>query len=98
MLRAQNSGRAREHGLLEVAVMRGDSMEILNLDDARHLKFDLASDPGELTDLDGVATAPTSELLAWRDRIETGLATAPQEPVDLDAESAAKLRALGYLD
>ena len=98
MLSAQNSGRAREHGLLEVAIMRGENMEILNLEDARHLRFDLVSDPGELADPDGAGTAPTPELLAWRDRIETGLATVPQEPVDLDAESAAKLRALGYLD
>ena len=98
VLRAQNSGRAREKGLLEVALLQGGSMEILNLEDSRRLRFDLTTDPGEGADLDGVGTSPTAELLAWRDRIETGLATASEEPVDLDAESAAKLRALGYLD
>ena len=98
VLRAQDSHRARERGLVEVAVMRGARKESLTLEDARHLLFDLASDPGERADLDGGATGLSAELLAWRDRIETGLAAAPNEPADLDTESAAKLQSLEYLE
>ena len=40
---------------------------------------------------------PSEPLGAWRDAVEHGLATAPDlPPVEIDEESAKKLRALGY--
>ena len=76
--------RARRAGLLEVGVLDGGKIESLRL--ARPAR-------------DEIAPAGSAALEACRAEIRAGLAEADRlAPPELDAESAAELRALGYLD
>lgn len=97
-LRSPDPAQVRRAGLLGVALARGGAKEWLDLAPARRRVFDLDTDPDERADRGGGA-APSAELAAWLAAVRDGLARAEDLPAgDLDAESAAKLRALGYLD
>jgi arylsulfatase A-like enzyme len=99
VLTAQERGNARRKGLLEVARIEGDRKEIYRLGERVLRLFDLVRDPGETRDLAGGAAAPSGDLQAWLERVGRGLTASDRlAPADLDAESLAKLRALGYAD
>jgi hypothetical protein len=98
VLHAQDARQARRGGLLEVAMLADGKKEVLRVQNGRdHRLHDLAADPGERVNLIAGNDEPTDPLGAWRDEVEHGLATAPDlPPVDVDAESVEKLKALGY--
>jgi len=94
----QVAERARRAGLLEVGLARDGRLETLRL--AGHEAF---SRPfGARVPAGGAAIAepaPSRELTACLEEIRAGLGAADRyEPPALDAEAAAELRALGYLD
>ncbi|MDX1643960.1 MAG: sulfatase [Thermoanaerobaculia bacterium] len=93
------SVEARVGGLLELGRVVGNRKEVLDLRHGTVRIYDLSRDPDELTDLSSPGETPSAELLAWRREVEKGLqASSDLPPPDLDAESLARLRALGYLD
>ena len=98
VLQAQDSRVARRAGLLEIGILEDGKKEVLRIQNGReHRLHDLAADPTEVHDLAAGNDEPSDPLGAWRDEVEHGLATAPDlPPVEVDEESAAKLKALGY--
>ena len=98
VLQAQDARQARRSGLLEIGVLEGGTKEVLRIQNGReHRLHDLAADPAEQRNLAAGNDEPTDPLGAWRDEVEHGLATAPDlPPVEIDEESAKKLRSLGY--
>jgi arylsulfatase A-like enzyme len=98
VLSAQEARQARRGGLLEVGILDGGRKEVLRIQNGReHRLHDLAADPAETRNLAAGNDEPSEPLGAWRDAVEHGLATAPDlPPVEIDEESAKKLRALGY--
>jgi choline-sulfatase len=99
VLSAQEAAQARRRGLLEVARIDGDRKEIYRLGERTLKVYDLARDPGELHDLARSAMAPSGDLETWLASVTRGLAASDRlAPPDLDAESLARLRALGYAD
>jgi arylsulfatase A-like enzyme len=96
VLSAQEAGNARRKGLLEVAVLTGFRKEIFRVNENRRWLFDLLRDPGETRSLDP-RSAPAADLQAWMTSVRKGLAASDQVlATQIDAESAARLRALGY--
>jgi choline-sulfatase len=96
---AGDADRAREKGLLEVAILRGGKKEVLRVKTGVRRLFDVAADPGELGSLVAPDSPPSPELKAWLDLVEKGLKAAGDLPVGpLDDESLKKMRALGYVD
>jgi arylsulfatase A-like enzyme len=100
VLSAQEAHSARRKGLLEVAVLHGWRKEIFQVGDGRRWMFDLLRDPGETRSL--AATNPanaSADLQAWMATVRKGLAVSDQVlATNIDAESAARLRALGYAE
>lgn len=91
--------RARESGLLEVAILQAGSKEVMRVKSGVHRLFDLEADPGELDNQVPRGSEPSAELAAWLARVEAGLQAARNLPInDLDAESIERLKALGYVD
>jgi arylsulfatase A-like enzyme len=60
--------------------------------------FDLRSDPGERTDRAAAAARLRAELDALLAAAVSGASRSAAAPLDLDAEAAEQLRALGYLN
>ena len=95
--------RARRRGMLGFGfgVRRGDWKYIEALEQGQRKLFDLASDPGERTDLAAREAERVSELSAaiasWREH-ETANAVAVQPPPLRSKEVRRKLRALGYVE
>ncbi|MGH7341047.1 MAG: hypothetical protein ACREKH_11200, partial [Candidatus Rokuibacteriota bacterium] len=79
-------------------ILDGDRKEVLRIQNGReHRLHDLAADPAERRNLAAGNDEPSAPLGAWRETVEHGLATAPDlPPVEIDEESAKKLKALGY--
>lgn len=102
VLSAQEVGSARRKGLLEVAVLTGWRKEIFRVNENRRQVFDLLRDPGEIRSLDprAVSAGVTSaDLRSWMTSVRKGLAASDQVlATRIDAESAARLRALGYAE
>ena len=100
VLSAQEAGNARRHGLLEIAILDGDRKEIFRPNDRTHRLYNLAADPQETRDL--ARQTPTSpSLTAWLTQVTAGLTTSDRLAAPLpalDADSLAKLKALGYAD
>jgi arylsulfatase A-like enzyme len=95
----EDARHARRRGLLKVGVLRGDLKEILVLERGELLRFELDEDPGEQRGTDGTAAQASPELLAWRQRVVEGLVEADSlPPPEVDAETAERMRSLGYLD
>jgi len=88
---------ARREGLLAVARLREGVKEVLLLPSARRRLFDLRADPAE-RGRPGEDAAASRELADWFATVENGLAASDAPGAQVDAESAARLRALGYLD
>ncbi len=101
VLSLREAAAARRNGLLAVGMLAGSRMEILTPGappNRRHELYDLARDPGERTDL-GATGTPSAGLRAWLATVTRGLALSDRRaPAAPDAESAAKLRALGYAE
>jgi len=102
VLSAQEAGSARRKGLLEVAVLTGWRKEIFRVSENRRWTFDLLRDPGEVRSLDPRAassSAGSAGLQSWMTSVRKGLAASDQVlATHIDAESAARLRALGYAE
>jgi hypothetical protein len=61
--------------------------------------FDVEADPGELNDLAEPGARPSEPLQIWLRTVREGLKAASDIPAaEIDAESEAHLKALGYLD
>jgi len=87
----------RRAGLLEVAVIQGGIKEILRVRGGRRARFDLTHDPGERANLADAGSELSAGLERWLELVDRGLNdqdVIPPQPID--AETAAKLRALGY--
>jgi arylsulfatase A-like enzyme len=97
VLSAREAASARRNGLLEVGVLSGGRKEVFGMADRRHWLFDLARDPREDRSL-ALAGAPLSpDLRGWMDAVHRGLAASDRLlSARIDAESAARLRSLGY--
>lgn len=103
VLSAQEAQSARRKGLLEIAVLSGSRKEIFRIGEKRRWVFDLLRDPGELRNLLEPRKAPPSALSAdlrtWMTNVQRGLVASDRVlTTQVDAESAAKLRALGYAE
>ncbi len=97
--RVSGEQNARQSGLLEVAVLRGRSKEVLRLENRSRRLFDLGLDPAELLGRAAAGGRPSPELLAWLAEVEQGLRKASDLPTAaLDAASLEQLKALGYVD
>jgi arylsulfatase A-like enzyme len=88
---------ARRRGLLQVGRLAAGRKEIWSLGDGRHWLLDLGADPGE-SGAPHPAGDPSAALRAWRAEVERGLASSDRRASAAvpDAESLARLRALGY--
>ena len=87
----------RRAGLLEVAVIQGGVKEILRVRGGRRARFDLTRDPGERTNLADAGSELSAGLERWLAVVDRSLNdqdVVPPQP--LDAETAAKHRALNY--
>ncbi|HEX3129905.1 MAG TPA: sulfatase [Thermoanaerobaculia bacterium] len=99
VLSAKEVGSARRKGLLEVAVLDGWRKEIFRINENRRWVFDLLRDPGELRSLDPRVASKSAGLQGWMTSVRKGLAASDQVlATHIDAESAARLRALGYAE
>jgi len=99
VLSKHDSELARRSGLLQVGLIRGNSKELFHVRTQRGERFDLAVDPGELRSLGGPAVPPTEGVLGWMKTVYDGLARGDDTPLEpLDAETAARLESLGYVD
>ncbi len=99
VLSRHDSDLARRSGLLAVAVIQRGVKEIFRIQNRRHRRFNLASDPVEHRDLTLPKASPTGDLQDWMRLVYSGLnnldATPPKP---LDEESIEQLRSLGYAD
>jgi hypothetical protein len=61
--------------------------------------FDLLRDPGEIRSLDPREVSTSANLQGWMTSVRKGLTASDQVlATQIDAESAARLRALGYAE
>lgn len=99
VLSSREAGTARRKGLLEVAVLTGWRKEVFRIHENRRWVFDLLRDPGELRSLDPRAASASANLQGWMASVRKGLAASDLVlATQIDAESAAQLRALGYAE
>ena len=74
--------------------------EVFRVNENRRWMFDLLRDPGETRGLDPRAVsagAASADLRGWIASVRKGLTASDQVlATQIDAESAARLRALGY--
>jgi arylsulfatase A-like enzyme len=99
VLSAQEAGNARRKGLLEVAVLTGSRKEVFRINENRRWMFDLLRDPGEIRGFDPKTKSSSADLQAWMTSVRKGLVASDQVlATHIDAESAARLRALGYAE
>jgi len=99
VLSNHDSDVARRAGLLEVAVVREGTKEILRVKSGRLWNFDLVEDPLELDNLAQNESAPTENLAEWTEVVASGLTAAEDiPPTVLDDETMAQLKALGYAE
>jgi len=90
---------ARRKGLLAVGLIDGTRKEILLVGSGRLQIWNLETDPGELNNLSETDSDASDDLAGWIRAIETGLTLLDESPPEpLDEASAARLRALGYVD
>ena len=96
---AHESDRARSKGLLAVAHIAGERKEILRVNSNERMLFDLTGDPGELSSLVPLASAPSEQLVRCVGDISAGLGSLDRlSTKKLDDETVEQLRALGYLE
>ncbi len=98
------NNKAREGGLLEVAIIEGQRKELLDLR-AKSAKgpkrkiYDFVQDPRELRNLTDSTTPPSTRLESWLAVVRQGLKLSNDLPAaELDEEALEKLKALGYID
>jgi arylsulfatase A-like enzyme len=99
VLSAKEAKSARARGLLEVAVVTGSRKEIFRIGEKKRWVFDLLRDPRELRSLDPRAASVSAGLRTWMASVAKGLTASDRVlATQIDAESAARLRALGYAE
>jgi arylsulfatase A-like enzyme len=99
VLSVQEAKSARSRGLLEVAVLSGGRKEIFRIGEKQRWVFDLLKDPRETRSLDPRAAAVSADLRSWMTSVTRGLTASDQVlAIQIDPESAARLRALGYAE
>ena len=99
VLSAQEAKTARRKGLLEVAVLSGSRKEIFRIGEKKRWVFDLLRDPKEIRSLGVRAASISADLKTWMASVTKGLTASDRVlATQIDAESAAKLRALGYAE
>ncbi|HLF56663.1 MAG TPA: sulfatase [Thermoanaerobaculia bacterium] len=95
----QRAQRARRAGLLEVGLLVGGELEVVNLAHGTRRLYPLGAAAGERSDPVESSSAPSAALESCLEEIRAGLEEADRYvPPELDAESIEQLRALGYLD
>jgi choline-sulfatase len=97
VLSTQEAASARRKGLLEIAMLAGGRKEVFRIGESRRWLFDLMRDPREEhgTALAGHLLSP--DLRVWMEAVNRGLTASDRLlSAQVDAESAAKLRSLGY--
>jgi hypothetical protein len=86
----------------ELRGLQHDRHKYIWSSDGREELYDLASDPGERTDMaaadEGRLRAFRTLHQAWLDETAGGDGAGDRRRVDLDREVATSLRALGYFD
>ncbi len=98
------NNKAREGGLLEVAFIKGQRKELLDLrpknaKGPNRKVYDFVQDPRELKNLSDPTASPSQEIKSWLALVRRGLKLANNLPAaELDAEALEKLKALGYID
>ena len=90
---------------LRVRTYRAGSLKLVETSDGSALLFDLATDPGEMTDLADTRRGDLARLQGELDTWSAALALPPLDATlepgaepDLDPEARERLRALGYVD
>jgi arylsulfatase A-like enzyme len=97
VLSSREAASARRKGLLEVGVMIGERKEVFRLANRRLWLFDLGKDPRETRGAVAGVQIP-QRLHTWLDTVQKGLiATDRLGPAEVNAETAERLRALGYV-
>jgi len=80
-------------------VLTGSRKEIFRIGEKRRWLFDLLKDPREMRSLGVRAASVSADLRTWMASVTKGLTASDQVlATQIDAESAAKLRALGYAE
>ncbi|HVT15304.1 MAG TPA: sulfatase [Thermoanaerobaculia bacterium] len=98
VLSMREAGGARRGGLLEVGMLSGSRKEVFRPGERRHWLFELDSDPLE-TARPTAGAPPSGRLRDWLATVQRGLAASDRfAAADLDAESLAQLRSLGYME
>jgi len=87
----------REAGLLQVGVVQDGVKRVWRVKERKLQTFDLAADAGELHDLTPASGREPPLLVAYVTAISERLGALGTPEQTLDAESVARLRALGYL-
>ena len=99
VLSKHDSDLARRSGLLAVGLIHGTTKEIFYVRDQRRERYELSTDPAEVRSLDAIKSPPSEGVLGWMKTVYDGLTRLDDAiPEPLDAESAARLRSLGYVD
>jgi hypothetical protein len=78
-------------------VRTGGAKLIRNLRTRREEFYDLASDPGERTNLDALPKTQRDQLRFILDRWRSSVTNSSNTQADLDEEEKATLRSLGYM-
>jgi arylsulfatase A-like enzyme len=95
----QDNERARQRGLLEVAVVIEGRKEILRIDSGLRRIFEVTGDPSEQQNLVTDDSSVSVELSSWLERVQAGLAHSDELPAPvLSTGEIERLRALGYID
>jgi len=96
----QDAERARERGLLEVALVdAAGGKELWRLKSGERGRFDLRRDPGESRNLEPAGAPPSPALQACLAEVRAGLIASDALPSgSTDEETLEALRALGYIE
>ena len=98
-VKATNSEKVRQRGLVEVARVSDGQKEILRIGSGDRRLYDLRSDPREETSTVPLDSEASPDLSNWLEVVQSGLALSDELPPPiLGQEEVERLRALGYID
>ncbi len=98
-VKATNSEKVRQNGLLEVAWVGEGRKEIYRVTNGNRRLYDLEGDPEETNNRVTMSSDPSPTLSEWLETVRAGLALSDElPPPTLSEEELKRLEALGYLD